>query len=100
MYSCPRPVFSMRPGEGRKTRMATSGRLVRSGLAWPSRFDCFDSGDSRSKLLDVSSFKYEQTGSQELAFFDVHAVSEAFLLQQADFFVIGLRHGKAVTHHL
>src|SRR5471030_1954182 len=93
----PTACFSMRP-EAAGNIAAASGRLVRSGLAWPSCFDCLDGGNSRSELLDVSALKYEQTRPQQLAFFDVHAVGEAFLLQQADFVVIGLGHRKAVTH--
>ncbi|MDB5833400.1 MAG: hypothetical protein JWR14_3230 [Caballeronia sp.] len=80
--------------------MTVSGCLVRSGLAWPSCFDCLDSGDSRSELFDISALKYEQSRPQELAFFDVDAIGEAFLLQQADFVVIGLGHCKAVTNDL
>src|SRR5471030_3427830 len=99
MVSCPRPVFRWVLGWP-ETGMAASGRLVRSGLAWPSCFDCLDGGNSRSELLDVSALKYEQTRPQELAFFDVHAVGEAFLLQHANFVVIGLGHRKAVTHDL
>src|ERR1700712_1123312 len=99
MVSCPRPVFGCiltRP----ETQMTVSGCLVRSGLAWPSCFDCLDSGDSRSELFDISALEYEQSCPQELAFFDVDAIGEAFLLQQADFVVIGLGHCKAVTNDL
>src|SRR5471032_1738512 len=96
----PAACFSMRLQAAGNTIGRLKDAWGSSGLAWSSCFDCLYGGDSRSELLYVSALNYEQTCPQELAFFDVHAIGEAFLLQQADFVVIGLGHRKAVTDDL
>jgi hypothetical protein len=70
----------------------------RSGLAGSSRLDRFHGSDGSRKLFDIRSLEYEQSGAQQLAFFHMYAIGEAFLFECRDLVVIGFRHCETVAH--